>query len=93
MSDDSLSGYRCGLTAGAVELLIHTFYTPFKSGIERDGDSASDRSFAELVNEGLVCPRETGDHEHSRFKVTERGEAFVLAILDLPLPVQKWAMP
>lgn len=50
----------------------------------------------ELVESGILAPRDIGLRnmlDHRSYRLTEKGGVWLDALLSLPFPVQKWAMP
>lgn len=80
------------MTPLLIEMLLHYHY----SGVDyREGDFQ-----APSVREGIDWLRdearmiENDDESRRRtYKLSERGEIYVKALMTVPLPVQVWAMP
>lgn len=86
------SGYPSGLTAGAIEMLIHYFYTPSDVPDALTTGAPNYRSIMELVEAGLAF-RDGDFHSQGSWRLTERGLTMARHIVHLPLPVQAWTMP
>jgi len=73
-----------------IEILLYHHYTPtshlYLNGETSKGDSESLR---ELVKSGFLEPKEKG------FGLTEKGDIYVDAIINIPEPVRvpAWAIP
>ncbi len=64
-----------------LETLIHYYYTPVMDIPENNFDIISF-----LIREGLLKSINEG------YTTTERGKVYVEALLNIPLPIQKWSM-
>ena len=46
-----------------------------------------------FLDEGLMELVPMGEVRWATYRLTERGQAYIKAILEVPLPVKKWVMP
>lgn len=74
------------MSPSELEVLLHYYYTPVDIENRSDLQSRPVGRFKEL---GLLAITDTDHRSH----ITERGKAYVEAILSLPLPVQIWVTP
>lgn len=78
-----------------LEVMLHHFYNP--TPYPKDTPAVRD-AHNDLFGHGLLVPNaersERGSPDKPRaWDVTERGRVFVLALTNVPLPVQAWTMP
>lgn len=81
------------MTPLEINIMLHYYYSPDDF---RNGDfsapavrCAIDRFKGEL---GLLTA-DTQENSSRYYKPTERGEVYIRALMELPLPVQTWVMP
>ena len=83
----------------AIEIMLHHYYTP---ALWARKSSPADEAMAGFVKLGLLKPREEEETEGDRaaldyapspYVITERGRAYVQALLDMPYPVPSWRLP
>lgn len=74
---------RCETSPMMIEQLFHYYYSraPFPDS------PAAHSNIAELMRENLIEPPHSGSKE--LYRLTARGEAYVNALLNLPLPQRK----
>lgn len=83
-------GAEMSISPAALEMLLHYYVTPLK--YEFQGFEADDHDRFE--KDGLLQKRngslknEIGD-EYDPYELTERGHAYIAAILNMPLPVKE----
>jgi hypothetical protein len=81
MSEQRMAEQRGTLkTLACIEHMLRIYWSP-------EPFKADPPALEWLLDNGLIYAHE------SWFKATERGMVYVEAIRELPLPVQKWAMP
>lgn len=80
----------------AIEIMLHHYYTPTQWTKK---SSPADEAIAGFVKAGLLKDRTDEpdgvalDYAPSPYVITERGRAYVTALLDMPYPVQTWRLP
>lgn len=79
------------LTPLQLEVLLHTYYSP--SRYPRMSGPAKE-AIDLFVDCGIFFEvAEQAEVNYSGLSVTEKGKAWVEAILSVPMPVQKWEIP
>ncbi len=58
-------------------------------GMKRGGASALKR----IQNHGLISATGTGSNVNPFYRITNKGICYVTALLNTPLPVQRWHIP
>jgi hypothetical protein len=72
-----------------LRLLLHYYAIP-SDPPEATGEAGRLRLTDLLVHE-LIVPRHA-DHGPT-YELTQKGEAFCEALMNVPLPIQRWVMP
>lgn len=75
-----------------LQVLLHyyAFCSDYNNG---DYSPAVRQAIDFLVQQGMIYPSQSRGLDDPYYKVSERGQVFVKAMCDLPLPVQTWTMP
>lgn len=84
------SNYPSGLTVGAMEMLLHYYYTPVDVEDALDGQSQNYRDIKQLEKAGLA---KLSRNPHGSWALTERGEVMARHIMETPLPQPVWVIP
>ena len=71
------------LTPNELDVLIHYYVSP-KPHDRFDAPAVKD-AINDFIDSGVIEPQ---GHEH--FRLTEKGQAWLKAILDTPIPKQQW---
>lgn len=74
-----------------IRIALHHYYTP----IAWDGETSLESApgFRWLVDSGLLRLKECMEAGDSPFEITDKGTAYVHALLAMPLPEQCWRLP
>mgnify|MGYP003394036502 CR=1 FL=1 len=78
------------MTPLQLEFLLHYFYSPEPPTGDSYMSAAGQEGLRSLLKENLLSQ----DREDpTKYHITERGEVYVKHLLEVPLPVQQWAIP
>lgn len=78
------------MTPLQIRILLHHYYTPLAWD---EPSPAADEEIGYFAAQGLLADRQAGKEGYSRYEITPRGTAFVLALMAVPLPVAAWRLP
>jgi hypothetical protein len=76
----------------ALKVLLHYYVTP----AQFDKNKAHDielEAIAQFLRDGLLQERQAGRAGDDSYEITQRGQAYCYAALNLPLPEMKWEIP
>jgi len=73
------------ITPNHLEVLIHCYCSP----------AVHERAYAPAVKEAIefFLSRQMIEAQGEYYKTTDKGEAWLDALLEVPLPVRKWIIP
>lgn len=76
----------------ALKVLLHFYVTPLRLDRNAMSDLELD-ALADFIADGIIEPRDAGDHDYDSHRVSAKGIVWVDAILTTPQPEHRWVMP
>jgi hypothetical protein len=71
-----------------IRIVLHYFYSPEE--FRNDVGTIAESAIHEVADMGLL---EVNSSQEPRWRITDKGRAYVGFLMAVPLPVQTWGMP
>ena len=81
------------MTPFELDILLHYYSCIDDHEVTRRNPPIWPSTMAALKECGLLAEREEPLSDQSLYYLTDRGHAYIEAVLEVPLPVQKWVLP
>ena len=80
------------MTPLEIDIMLH-YYARADDYRQGDFDAPAVRQAIDIFRGPLNLLEPAEDKSYANYRITERGKVFVQALMNVPLPVQTWAMP